>query len=55
MEKPPRYDPVESDPSGMYAKLSKYSNGVLASSVGMTPRLYIVDQTTLTRSGTRAR
>ena len=55
VEKPPRYDPADSDPSSMYSKLSKYSNGVLASSVGMTPRLYIVDQTTLTRSGTRAR
>ena len=55
VEKPPRYDPAESDPTSMYSKLSKYSNGVLASSVGMTPRLYIVDQTTLTRSGARAR
>ena len=55
VDKPPRYDPPTSDPTGMYAKLSKYSNGVLASSVGMTPRLFIVDQSSLGRSGVKAR
>ena len=55
VDKPPRYDPSEKDSTGMYSKLSKYSNGVLASSVGMTPRLFIVDQSNLARSGTKAR
>ena len=44
VDKPPRFDPTTKDPTGMYSKLSKYANGVLASSVGMTPRLFIVDQ-----------
>ena len=55
VDKPPRYDLTDKDPTGMYAKLTKYSNGVLASSVGMTPRLFIVDQTNLARSGVKAR
>ena len=55
VDKPPRLDPTSKDPTGMYSKLSKYSNGVLASSVGMTPRLFIVDQSSLARSGVKAR
>ena len=55
VDKPPRYDLADKDPTGMYAKLTKYSNGVLASSVGMTPRLFIVDQSNLARSGAKAR
>ena len=55
VDKPPRYDPSEKDSTGMYNKLTKYSNGVLASSVGMTSRLSIVDQSNLARSGTKAR
>ena len=55
VDKTPRYDPDEKDPTSLYAKLTKYSNGVLASSVGMTPRLFIVDQSNLARSGTKAR
>ena len=55
IDKPPRYDPASNDPTSMYPKLAKYSNGVLASSVGMTPRLIIVDQSSLARSSIKAR
>ena len=55
VDKPPRYDPPTKDPTGMCAKLSKYSNGVMASSLGMTPRLFIVDQSSLARTSLKAR
>ena len=55
VDKLPRYDPITSDPRGMLAKLSKYANGVLASNIGMTPRLFIVDQSSLARSSIKAR
>ena len=55
IDKPPRYDPATNDPTSMYSKLAKYSNGVLASSVGMAPRLIIVDQSSLARSSIKAR
>ena len=55
VDKPPRYDTIQSDPMGTLAKLSRYSNGVLASNVGMTPRLFIVDQSSLARSAIKAR
>ena len=55
VDKPPRYDLATSDSMGMLAKLSKYANGVLASSVGITPRLFIVEQSSLARSSPKAR
>ena len=55
VDKPPRYDLTTRDSMGMLAKLSKYANGVLASSVGMTPRLSIIDQSSLARSSLKAR
>ena len=55
IEKPPRYDPDNSDPTSMKQKLSKYSNGVLASTVGPTPRIFIVEQAGLARSHPKAR
>ena len=55
VEHTPRYDPPTQDPTGMYAKLAKYANGVLASNVGVTPRLYIVEQSSLARSSAKPR
>ena len=55
VEHSPRYDPPTQDPTGMYSKLAKYSNGVLASSVGVTPRLFIVEQSSLARFGAKPR
>ena len=55
MEKTPRYDTEEKDPSGMKQKLSKFSNGVLSSTIGPTPRIFVVEQASLARSSARAR
>ena len=54
VDKPPRYDATE-DPTGMKQKLTKYSNGVLASSTGATPRIFLVEQASLARAGVQAR
>ena len=55
MEKPPRYDQPAKDPSGMKQKLSRYSNGVLATTTGLVPRTFLVEQAGLSRSSDRAR
>ena len=55
VEKPPRYDPPTKDPTVMLNKLTKFSNGSLASYVGMSPRIFIVDQAGLVRSGVKSR
>ena len=49
MEKPPRYDQPAKDPSGMKQKLSRYSNGVLATTTGLVPRTFLVEQAGLSR------
>lgn len=54
VDKPPRYD-TTSDPTGMKQKLTKYSNGVLASNTGATPRIFLVEQASLARAGVKAR
>ena len=54
VDKTPRYD-TSDDPSGMKQKLTKYSNGVLASSTGATPRIFLVEQASLARAGVKAR
>ena len=54
VDKPPRYD-VMKDQSGMRQKLSKYSNGVLASLTGATPKIFLVEQSSLGRASERAR
>ena len=54
VDKPPRYDKT-GDPTGMKQKLTKYSNGVLASSTGATPRIFLVEQGSLARAAIRAR
>ena len=53
VDKPPRYDTV--DDTGMKQRLTKYSNGVLASSTGATPRIYLVEQASLARTASKAR
>ena len=55
IEKPPRYDPQTNDPSAMVQKLSKFSNGVVASAIGPTPRIFLVEQASLGRSSAKAR
>ena len=55
VEKPPRYDLPSGDPSGMKQKLNKFSNGVLAASTGPTPRLFLVEQASLSRSAGKGR
>ena len=54
VDKPPRYD-VVTDPSGMKQKLSRYANGVLASLTGATPKIFLVEQASLSRTNERAR
>ena len=54
VDKTPRYD-VQDDPTGMKQKLTKYSNGVLASRTGATPRIFLVEQASLARAGVKAR
>ena len=54
VEKPPRYD-SSSDQTCMKQKLSKYSNGVLASLIGATPKIFIVEQAGLSRASEKAR
>ena len=53
IENTPRYD--QADPTAMKQKLSKYSNGVVSSTTGPTPRIFLVEQSGLARSSTRAR
>ena len=53
VDKPPRYD--SEDDAGMKQKLTKYSNGVIASSTGATPRIFLVEQTSLGRTAAKAR
>ena len=55
VDRPPRYDPVSSDPTGMMYKLSKYANSVLATTICATPRLFLVEQASLARTSGRAR
>ena len=52
VDKTPRYD-AQGDPTGM--KLTKYSNGVLASKTGASPRIFLVEQASLARAGVKAR
>ena len=54
VDKPPRYD-TTADPTGMKQKLTKNSNGVLASTTGATPRIFLVEQTSLGRSAGKGR
>ena len=54
VDKPPRYDSA-ADPMGMKQKLTKYSNGVLASTTGPTPKIFLVEQASLGRSAEKAR
>ena len=39
----------------MKQKLTKYSNGVLASRTGATPRIFLVEQASLARASVKAR
>ena len=55
VENPPRYDPTPSDPAAMKQKLNKYSNSLLSTTLGLTPRVFIVEQGSLARSSPRAR
>ena len=55
IEKTPRYDTEDADPSGMKQKLSKYANGVLSSTTGPTPRMFLIEQSGLARTSARAR
>ena len=55
VEKPPRYDPVSKDPTSMKQKLSKYSNAVPSTSLGLTQRAFLVEQGSLGRSSGKAR
>ena len=55
VENPPRYDPTPSDPAAMKQKLNKYSNSLLSTTLGLTPRVFIVEQGSLARSSARAR
>ena len=55
VEKPPRYDPPAQDPSSMKQKLSRFANGVLSTSTGPTPRLFLVEQASLARAAGRGR
>ena len=55
VEKPPRYDPTDKDPTSMKQKLSKFSNGVLSTSLGLTTRAFLVEQASLSRSAGKAR
>ena len=54
VDKPPRYD-AAADPTGMKQKLTKYSNGVLASTTGATPRIFLVEQASLARTAAKGR
>ena len=55
VEKPPRYDPPTNDSTCMKQKLSRFANGVLSTSTGPTPRLFLVEQAGLARSAGRGR
>ena len=53
VDKPPRYDIGEA--TGIKQKLTKYSNGVLASSTGAASRIFLVEQASLARTAVKAR
>ena len=55
VEKPPRYDQQSKDQTGIKVKLTKYANGVLASTLGLNRRTFIVDQVSLARTSERSR
>ena len=55
VENPPRYDPIPSDPTSMKQKLNKYSNSLLSTTLGLTSRLFVVEQGSLARSSVKAR
>merc|ERR1719392_607299 len=54
VDKPPRYD-MASDPTSMKQKLTRYSNGVLASTTGATSRIFLVEQASLGRPSGKSR
>ena len=55
VENPPRYDPIPSDPTSVKQKLNKYSNSLLSTTLGLTSRLFVVEQGSLARSSVKAR
>ena len=54
-ENPPRYDADKDDPTSMKQNLSKFSNGVIATSTLPAPRIVLIDQSSLARHSVRAR
>ena len=48
-------NPTASDPLSMKQKVNKYSNSLLSTTLGLTPRVFIVEQGSLARSSVRAR
>ena len=55
VENPPRYDPTVADPLSIKQKVNKYSNSLLSTTLGLTPRVFIVEQGSLARSSVKAR
>ena len=55
VERPPRYDLKNIDPTSLKQKLSKHANRTLFSTVAENPRICIVDQSNLSRSSGKQR
>ena len=55
VENPPRYDPTVADSLSIKQKVNKYSNSLLSTTLGLAPRVFIVEQGSLARSSVKAR
>ena len=54
IDKTPRYD-TNTDPTGIKQKLTKYSNGVLATNTGAKAKIFLVEQASLARPAGKGR